>query len=53
MSIGDWIREANERRQQKRRERDYLRGYEDAQEGKPPAPPGGSGKDTRNGSDSD
>ena len=40
MSIGDWIREANERRQQRRREQDYLRGYEDAQEGKPPQPPG-------------
>ena len=52
MSIGDWIREANERRQQRRREQDYLRGYADAQEGKPPRPPGAAEKNGRDPSES-
>lgn len=42
MPIGDWIREANERRRQRLRQEGYLRGYEDAQQGRPPRPPGTS-----------
>ncbi len=40
MYIADWFRAAAERRQQRRSEEAYLRGYEDAQQGKPPRPPG-------------
>lgn len=50
MPIGDWIREANERRRQRLRlegreagfEEGYSLGYKDAQEGRPPRPPGTS-----------
>ena len=56
MSIGDWIREANERRQQKRSDRllrqGYDMGYADAQQGKPPRPPGAADKNGPNASDS-
>ena len=50
MPIGDWIREANERRRQRLREEGYRKGYEDAQQGKPPRPPGAA--DNSNGRDS-
>ncbi|MYC35336.1 MAG: hypothetical protein F4X66_00240 [Chloroflexi bacterium] len=40
MYIADWFRAAAERRQQRRSEEAYLRGYEDAQQGKPPRPSG-------------
>ena len=40
MYIADWFRAAAEKRQQRRSEEAYLRGYEDAQQGKPPRPPG-------------
>ena len=44
MPIGDWIREDAERRREKWRrkmlEEGYKLGYKDAQEGKPPQPPG-------------
>ena len=38
MYIADWFRAAAEKRQQGRSEEAYLRGYEDAQQGKPPRP---------------
>ena len=40
MYIADWFRAAAEKRQQRRSEEAYLRGYEDAQQGKPPRPSG-------------
>ena len=40
MPIGDWIREANERRREKLRQESYKQGYADAQAGKPPRYPG-------------
>ena len=39
MPIGDWIREANERRRQRIRAEGYRQGYEDATSGKPPEVP--------------
>ena len=39
MSLGDWIREATERRRQRLRDEGYRRGYEDGVEGKPPEVP--------------
>ena len=46
MPIGDWIREANERRRERWRregfERGYEEGYADGRAGKPPTPPGDS-----------
>ena len=50
MPIGDWIREANERRRERLRREGYLRGYADAQEGKPPQWP--SGDSQKNGNSS-
>ena len=72
MPIGDWIREANERRRERLRqeaieegrqvgieegrqvgiEEGYERGYTDAQQGKPPRPPGASDKNAQSGPDS-
>ena len=48
MYIADWFRAAAERRQQRRSEEAYLRGYEDAQQGKPPRPPGTPEKGAQN-----
>ena len=56
MLIADWIRDATERRRKRLLEQGraegirlgYARGYEDAQEGKPPQPPD---TDNANGSD--
>ena len=42
MPIGDWIREANERRRERLRREGYLQGYADRDAGKPPTPPGDS-----------
>ena len=46
MPIGDWIREANERRRERWRRESYLQGYEkgfaDGRAGKPEKPPGDS-----------
>lgn len=57
VSIGDWIREANERRWQRWRqeaiEEGYNLGYTDALQGKPPRPPGVSGKDGRGAPEAD
>ena len=44
MSIGDWIREATKRRRQRLLRQGYDMGYADAQQGKPPRPPGGPDK---------
>ena len=51
MPIGDWIREANERRRQRLREEGYLKGYEDGRQGKPPRPQGDSGKGAQDATD--
>ena len=42
MPIGDWIREANERRRERWRREGYLQGYDDGRAGKPANPPGDS-----------
>ena len=42
MPIGDWIREANERRRERWRRESYLQGYADGRAGKPANPPGDS-----------
>lgn len=39
MPIGDWIREANERRRRRLRDEGYRLGYQDAVQGKPPEVP--------------
>ena len=39
MPIGDWIREANERRRRRIRDEGYRLGYQDAVQGKPPEVP--------------
>ena len=52
MYIADWFRSAAERRQLKRSEEAYLRGYADAQQGKPPRPPGNPDKNGPNPADS-
>ena len=60
MPIGDWIREANERRRERLRreghqagiEEGYERGYTDAQQGKPPRSPGVWDKDAQSAPDS-
>jgi hypothetical protein len=49
-SVADWIRGATERRRERWRRESYLRGYADAQEGKPPQWP--SGDSQKNGSSS-
>ena len=52
VSLGDWFREANARREQRRRVREYLKGYEDGRQGKPPRPPGDADKGAQDATES-
>ena len=52
MSMADWIREQTRKRRERLLRQGYDMGYSDAQQGKPPQPPGASNRDSQNPSDS-